>query len=910
MIELDRPARATARYPVLVGAGARHRLLEVLPVGVRAGGHRDPGVHRRGGRPRRRAPGLHHGRGRGRQGPRHRRGPVPRLGAVGPDPRRLRRGGRRWRGHRHRRVRRRRLPPGHPGRARVHHAARPGRRRHRRQDRASTCPRARTWSARSGSRRPCSATPRCSPPCRPASTATGSARWPSTPSSAATTWPTCPSTKRWPRAWRSRPRWSASDEREGGRRAILNYGHTLGHALETAGGYDLRHGEAVAIGLVYAAELARRLGRIDAARVAEHRRVVAGYDLPMTARRPALDPEQLVDLFGRDKKAVDGLTFVLDGPDGVEPVRVEDRAVLLDVLPTWPRSGPRYRIGWTRDRPDEAMADRRSSCCCRGPNLNLLGEREPEVYGTATLDDHVATATRRGAEHGLGARAPPDQPRGRAGRRHPRRPGPVRGHRDQPRGLHPLRLVASTTPSPRSTARSSSCTSRTRRPASRGGTLSVVAPVAAATIAGLRRRRLPPGDRAVGRLLRRGGCAVTAADAATDLAAPMDVAGRGRPRSGPRWTAAEVDALLVTDLTNVRYLTGFTGSAALLLVTADGAPVRHRRSLRRAGRRPARRRPGSTPGSRSADLRQQEVVRRAPVPAAGGRLGLEADAVTWAAQRTYDETWFPETSSWSPPTGLVEPVCACVKDARRDRPHARRGRAIADDALAEVGAALADGPTEVEFGLELDTAMRRLGADDVSFETIVASGPNGARPHHRPGRRTIVDGRPGGDRLRRPGRRLPLRHDPHRSRSARPRRPSSACTTSSLEAQAAGVAAVADGVAGRDVDAACRDVIAEAGWGDAFVHGTGHGVGLDDPRGPPGGRRPPLLRWSPATSSPSSPASTSPSTAACASRTPSSSPPTAAAPITLTPKLARGLTASRLARLHRRSTAWPSPPTT
>lgn len=119
-----------------------------------------------------------------------------------------------------------------------------------------------------------------------------------------------------------------SDERESGRRAILNYGHTLGHALETAGGYDLRHGEAVAIGLIYAAELARLLGRIDAARVAEHRRVVAGYDLPLTVP-PGSDPEQLVDLFARDKKAVSGITFVLDGPNGVEPVAVADRALLL-----------------------------------------------------------------------------------------------------------------------------------------------------------------------------------------------------------------------------------------------------------------------------------------------------------------------------------------------------------------------------------------------------------------------------------------------------------------------------------------------------------------------------------------------------------------------------------------------------
>jgi 5-deoxy-5-amino-3-dehydroquinate synthase len=111
----------------------------------------------------------------------------------------------------------------------------------------------------------------------------------------------------------------AGDEREGGRRAVLNYGHTLGHALETAGHYDLRHGEAVAIGLVFAAVLAERLGRIDHERVEEHRRIVGGYDLPMNLP-PDADTEQLVKLMGRDKKAVQGMTFVLDGPTGVEPV--------------------------------------------------------------------------------------------------------------------------------------------------------------------------------------------------------------------------------------------------------------------------------------------------------------------------------------------------------------------------------------------------------------------------------------------------------------------------------------------------------------------------------------------------------------------------------------------------------------
>jgi 5-deoxy-5-amino-3-dehydroquinate synthase len=124
-----------------------------------------------------------------------------------------------------------------------------------------------------------------------------------------------------------------SDERESGRRAILNYGHTLGHAVEAASGFELRHGEAIAIGLVYAAELAHRLGRIDAARVAEHRRVVAAYDLPATVP-PELSDDRLMELLARDKKAVDSLTFALDGPDGVEVVTDVDPGLVRDTIAT------------------------------------------------------------------------------------------------------------------------------------------------------------------------------------------------------------------------------------------------------------------------------------------------------------------------------------------------------------------------------------------------------------------------------------------------------------------------------------------------------------------------------------------------------------------------------------------------
>ncbi len=121
----------------------------------------------------------------------------------------------------------------------------------------------------------------------------------------------------------------AADEREGGRRAVLNYGHTLGHALETAGRYDIRHGEAVAVGLVYAAEVARRLGRIDDAAVTEHRRVVSQYGLSTVVPQDS-DPRELIALFARDKKATEGITFVLDGDSGVETIRVDDEALLLD----------------------------------------------------------------------------------------------------------------------------------------------------------------------------------------------------------------------------------------------------------------------------------------------------------------------------------------------------------------------------------------------------------------------------------------------------------------------------------------------------------------------------------------------------------------------------------------------------
>lgn len=123
----------------------------------------------------------------------------------------------------------------------------------------------------------------------------------------------------------------AADEREGAGRALLNYGHTLAHALEIEGRFDLRHGEAVAIGIQYAALVSHAMGRIDETKLAEHGRVLDAYDLPR-ALPDGCDVNQVMGLFARDKKAINGLTFVLDGPDGLEVVQGVPEKILRDVL--------------------------------------------------------------------------------------------------------------------------------------------------------------------------------------------------------------------------------------------------------------------------------------------------------------------------------------------------------------------------------------------------------------------------------------------------------------------------------------------------------------------------------------------------------------------------------------------------
>lgn len=298
----------------------------------------------------------------------------------------------------------------------------------------------------------------------------------------------------------------------------------------------------------------------------------------------------------------------------------------------------------------------------------------------------------------------------------------------------------------------------------------------------------------------------------------MDVAGRvERLRA---LMPADVDALLVTRLVNIRYLTGFTGSAALLLVrrdhllfVTDGRYGEQAHQQLHAA--------GVDATIEISNTDQREIVAAAAETCAA--VGLEADDVTWARQRRLDDEWFP-SAAVVPTEGLVEQL-RLVKDGG-EVARIEAAALVADHALAAIRPMLADGPTERDVAIDLDATMRRLGAEDRSFETIVGSGPNGAMPHARPT-----------DRIIGPGDLVVIDFgalvDGYCSDMTRTVVVGEATATQRRmldvvrAAQQAGVDAVASGAEVRVVDAACREVIDAAGWGDAFLHATGHGVGLD-----------------------------------------------------------------------------------
>lgn len=301
----------------------------------------------------------------------------------------------------------------------------------------------------------------------------------------------------------------------------------------------------------------------------------------------------------------------------------------------------------------------------------------------------------------------------------------------------------------------------------------------------------------------------------------MDVAGR-LPRLRELLDDQGCDALVVSELTNVRYLTGFSGSAALLLVSGDRTVFvtdgRYRdRSAEELGA------VGVDADIRIVGAAPDAAIAEAVAAARVQRLGLEADHVTWTQQRRWSDELFVDGALVAT-SGIVEQL-RLVKDPG-EVARIRSACAIADQALSRVRSELGDRPTEAAFAALLDATMRDLGAGDISFETIVASGPNGAKPHHTPSERTIVDG----DLVVIDFGALVDGYHSDMTRTVavgdvgaeRAR-----MLDVVLAAQDAGVEAIAAGVGVAAVDKACRDIIDDAGWGDAFLHSTGHGVGLD-----------------------------------------------------------------------------------
>ncbi|MBA3523548.1 MAG: aminopeptidase P family protein [Geodermatophilaceae bacterium] len=286
-----------------------------------------------------------------------------------------------------------------------------------------------------------------------------------------------------------------------------------------------------------------------------------------------------------------------------------------------------------------------------------------------------------------------------------------------------------------------------------------------------------------------------------------------------RLSDLDVEAALVTNLVNVRYLSGFTGSNAALVVGADGRDVfctdgRYR----------------TQSATQVPDL--ERVIERNCAAALATRLS--ADSVRRVGFESHDVSVdgldaLRQSLPTADLTSLREAVEA-LRTVKDDEEIAllREACAIADRALADLieAGGIRAGRTELEVGRDLDGRMLDHGAQAPSFETIVAGGPNSAIPHHRPTARVLATG----DFVKFDFGAL---HEGYHSDMTRTVVLGLAADWQREiyhlvhAAQAAGCAAAVVGADVRAVDAAARDLIVAAGYGEQFSHGLGHGVGLE-----------------------------------------------------------------------------------
>ena len=277
------------------------------------------------------------------------------------------------------------------------------------------------------------------------------------------------------------------------------------------------------------------------------------------------------------------------------------------------------------------------------------------------------------------------------------------------------------------------------------------------------------------------------------------------------------DAVLITRVVNVRYLTGLDSSNAALLVHADGEAVlctdsRYAGTARRV-----------CPDLELVVARPTAETLTARAGKAGvRRLAFEAHDVTVDRHGTLTAIdGAPEFVAAGRPVEELR----LVKD-EEELALLREACAISDRAFAAFLPSLAPGMTEREAAIALERHMVDLGAERPAFHTIVASGPNGALPHHRPGDRVLARG----DLVTFDFGALYGGYHADMTRTVALGEPADwqrEIYDLVLSAQLAGIAAAEPGADTRRVDRAARTVIADAGHGDHFPHGLGHGVGLE-----------------------------------------------------------------------------------
>lgn len=300
-----------------------------------------------------------------------------------------------------------------------------------------------------------------------------------------------------------------------------------------------------------------------------------------------------------------------------------------------------------------------------------------------------------------------------------------------------------------------------------------------------------------------------------DSLPPLRVDGR-IDRLRARLADDGIDAAVITASANVVWLTGFGGSNGTVLVAGDGAVLVT--DSRYAEQAPEQ--------LEAAGCDAEVVIASDPVAVGAERFGAAAavvgleETIAWGDQRR----WAEAASELVPMASVVEELRAVKDPAELARIEA--AAAVTDEALAEIRPRLRAGTSETEIQRGIDDAIRARGAAGPAYDTIVASGPNSARPHARPTDRELAPG----DLLIIDAGAVVDGYRSDMTRTFVMGRPSAEAADMIelvTRAQAAGVAAVRPGAPTGAVDEACRSVIAEAGLDDAFVHGTGHGVGLD-----------------------------------------------------------------------------------